>query len=64
MKTNIEIDEILMADALKTTGLSTADQVIELALKMLVQLKRQEHIKSFRGKLSWEGDLNLMRIDA
>ncbi|NEP16291.1 MAG: type II toxin-antitoxin system VapB family antitoxin [Leptolyngbya sp. SIO4C1] len=51
MKTNIEIDDTLIADALKTTGLTTTDQVIELALKMLIQLKRQENIKSFRGKL-------------
>lgn len=63
MKTNVEIDDILIADALQTTGLTTADQVIELALKMLVQLKRQENIKSFRGQLSWEGDLGGMRTD-
>ncbi|MEQ9237036.1 type II toxin-antitoxin system VapB family antitoxin [Coleofasciculus sp. E2-BRE-01] len=63
MKTNIEIDEALIADALQTTGLTTTDQVIELALKTLLQLKHQEKIKAFRGKLSWEGDLSLMRTD-
>ncbi|MBT9318034.1 type II toxin-antitoxin system VapB family antitoxin [Leptothoe spongobia] len=63
MKTSIEIDDALIADALQTTGLTATDQVIELALKMLIQLKRQEKIKAFRGKLPWEGDLNQMRTD-
>ncbi|MFG6100760.1 type II toxin-antitoxin system VapB family antitoxin [Leptothoe sp. EHU-05/26/07-4] len=61
MKTSVEIDEALIADALQTTGLTATDQVIELALKMLIQLKRQEKIKAFRDKLPWEGDLNQMR---
>lgn len=63
MKTNIEVDDALMADALQVTGLNKTDQVIELALKMLVQVKRQETIKAFRGKLRWEGDLDAMRTD-
>ena len=63
MKTSVEIDEALIADALQTTGLTATDQVIELALKMLIQLKRQEKIKAFRGKLPWEGDLNQMRTE-
>lgn len=63
MKASIEIDDALLADALQTTGLTATDQVIELALKMLIQLKRQEKIKAFRGKLLWEGDLNRMRAD-
>ena len=61
MKASVEIDDALIADALQTTGLTATDQVIELALKMLIQLKRQEKIKAFRGKLLWEGDLNQMR---
>ena len=63
MKTSVEIDDALIADALQTTGLTATDQVIELALKMLIQLKRQEKIKAFRGKLLWEGDLDRMRTD-
>lgn len=64
MKTNIEIDENLVASALKVTGLEATDKVIELALQLLIQVKRQEAIKDFRGKLAWEGDLNTMRTDA
>ncbi len=64
MKTNIDIDDTLIADALQATGLEATDQVIELALKMLVQLKRQEKIRDFRGQLTWEGDLDAMRTDS
>lgn len=63
MKTNIDIDDALIADALKVTGLTATDKVVELALTMLVQIKRQEAIKAFRGKLPWDGDLNQMRTD-
>jgi Arc/MetJ family transcription regulator len=63
MKTNVEVDKSLMADALKATGLTTTDKVIELALTMLIQIKRQEAIKAFRGKLPWDRDLNQMRTD-
>ena len=54
MKTNIDIDDALIADALKVTGLTATDKVVELALTMLVQIKRQEAIKAFRGKLPWD----------
>lgn len=64
MKTNIDIDDALIADALQATGLEATDQVIEVALKLLVQIKRQESIKALRGQLSWEGDLASMRTDA
>jgi Arc/MetJ family transcription regulator len=64
MKTNIEIDDNLVASALEVTGLEATDKVIELALQLLIQVKRQEAIKDFRGKLAWEGDLNAMRTDA
>ncbi len=63
MKTNIDIDDALIADALKVTGLTATDKIVELALTMLVQIKRQEAIKAFRGKLPWDGDLNQMRTD-
>ena len=49
MKTNIDIDDIPIANALQATSLEATDQVIELTLKMLVQLKRQEKIRDFRG---------------
>jgi len=61
MRTNIEIDEKLMNDALEASGLKTKKAVVEQALKTLIKLKKQEEIKRFRGKLEWSGDLDDMR---
>lgn len=61
MRTNIEIDDQLMNDALKATGLKTKKEAVELGLKTLIKLKKQEGIKRFRGKLKWSGDLDEMR---
>jgi Arc/MetJ family transcription regulator len=63
MRTNIVIDDKLMADALKATGARTKREVVELGLRALVQLKQQERIRGFRGKLRWTGDLERMRTD-
>ncbi len=61
MRTNIVIDDELMAEALRATGLKTKREVVEQGLKTLVRLKAQEEIKRYRGKLHWEGDLDEMR---
>jgi Arc/MetJ family transcription regulator len=61
MRTNIEIDDKLMRDALKATGLKTKKDAVELGLKTLIRLKKQENIRSLRGKLKWSGDLDDMR---
>ena len=63
VRTNIVIDDRLMADALQATGLTTKKEVVELGLKTLIKLKQQEKIKAFKGKLSWSGDLESMRHD-
>ena len=63
MRTNIVIDDDLMASALKTTGLRTKREAVELGLKTLIKLKKQESIKQFRGKLRWQGDLDELRFD-
>jgi Arc/MetJ family transcription regulator len=61
MRTNVVIDEALMAEAMKYTGLSTKKAVIEEALRTLVRLKAQEQIRTLRGELHWEGDLDALR---
>lgn len=61
MRTNIVIDDSLMKDALKATGLKTKKEVVELGLQTLVRLSQQAAIKRFRGKLKWEGDLQESR---
>lgn len=63
MRTNIFIDDKLMEDALRLTGLKTKREAVELGLRTLLRLKQQEKIRQFRGKLIWEGDLDTMRID-
>ncbi len=63
MRTNIVIDDKLMNDTLRATGIKTKREVVELGLKTLLRLRNQEKVRQFRGKLPWEGDLNAMRID-
>jgi Arc/MetJ family transcription regulator len=63
MRTNIEIDDRLMKDTLKITGLKTKREVVELALKELLRLHRQADLKKLKGKFYWEGDLEKMRLD-
>ena len=62
MRTNIVIDDKLMSDALKATGLETKREAVELGLKTLIKLKKQEGIKAFRGRLQWEGNLDELRL--
>jgi Arc/MetJ family transcription regulator len=63
MRTNIVIDDALMADAMRATGARTKREAVELGLRTLVDLRRQQEIRSHRGKLSWSGDLDAMRTD-
>ncbi len=63
MRTNIEIDDKLMQDTLRATGLKTKREAVELGLRSVLRLRRQEQIRRFRGKLNWQGDLNAMRTD-
>ncbi|MCV6614768.1 MAG: type II toxin-antitoxin system VapB family antitoxin [Cellvibrionaceae bacterium] len=61
MRTNIVIDDKLMQQALKATGLSTKKEVVEQGLRLLVQLSKQQSIRGLRGKVRWQGDLDEMR---
>jgi Arc/MetJ family transcription regulator len=64
MRTNIVIDDELMAEAFRATGLKSKRGVVELGLRTLLRLREQEKIRAFRGKLDWQGDLDAMRSDA
>lgn len=61
MRTNIVIDNGLMRQAMKATGLSTKRAVVEEGLRLLIKVKGQEGIRRLRGKITWEGDLDSMR---
>ena len=63
MRTNIVIDDKLMRDALRATGMKTKREAVEEGLRTLLRLKRQEEIRKVRGKLAWRGNLDEMRTD-
>ncbi len=55
MRTNIEIDEKLIKEAMKATGTSTKRAAVDAALRQAIQLKKQEGIRKLRGKVVWRG---------
>ena len=63
MRTNIVIDDRLMADTLKATGLRTKREAVELGLKTLLRLNQQTELRTLRGKYEWAGDIDAMRRD-
>ena len=63
MRTNIIIDDTLMTDALKASGVKTKKEAVELGLRTLIKLKQQRELRTLRGKLDWQGDLDAMRSD-
>ncbi|HBE45332.1 MAG TPA: DUF2191 domain-containing protein [Deltaproteobacteria bacterium] len=63
MRTNVVVDDELIASALKVSGLRTKKDAIEEGLKLLVQLRSQKGIRRYRGKLKWSGNLDEMRLD-
>jgi len=63
MRTNIVIDDKLMKETLRLTGLKTKREAVELGLRTVVRLRKQDEIRQFRGKLDWPGDLDAMRTD-
>ena len=63
MRMNIVIDDELMRDALRATGLKTKREVVEEGLRTLLRLRKHAQIRRYRGKLAWKGDLDAMRTD-
>jgi Arc/MetJ family transcription regulator len=63
VRTNIVIDDKLMRETLRATGLKTKREAVEEGLRTLLRLQRQAEIRKLRGRLHWKGDLNAMRTD-
>jgi Arc/MetJ family transcription regulator len=61
MRTNIVIDDKLIRDAMRATGLKTKRAVVEEGLRLLIQIKEQTQIRRLRGKVKWQGNLEAMR---
>lgn len=63
MRTNIDIDDRLMRQAMRSSGARTKRAVVEEALRLLIQTRGQSSIRRLRGKVNWEGDLNSSRLE-
>jgi len=64
MRTNIVLDDQLVSEAQKLTGIGTKRGIVEEGLKTLIRLRKQQAIKAWRGKLIWDDDLDAMRTDS
>ena len=62
MRTNIDIDDDLMRQAMRATGATTKRAAVEQGLRMLIDVRRQRAIRQLRGKVKWTGDLNASRL--
>jgi Arc/MetJ family transcription regulator len=62
MRTNIDIDDRLMRQAMRSSGARTKRGVVEEALRLLIQTRGQTAIRRLRGKVTWEGDLSVSRL--
>lgn len=63
MRTNIELDDELIAEAMAVTGLPTKKATVEEALRNLVRRHRQKNSIANLAGLGWEGDLGAARLD-
>lgn len=61
MRTNIDIDDRLMQQALRASGRTTKRGVVDEALRLLVQTRSQRGIRKLRGRIRWQGDLEVSR---
>lgn len=57
MRTNIDIDDALMAEAQKGSGHATKKQTVEDALRLMIRLRRQGDFRATFGKYRWRGNL-------
>lgn len=62
VRTNIEIDDNLMRQAMRRSGAATKRAAVEAGLRLLAQTHAQGSIRRLRGKIVWEGDLQKSRL--
>ncbi|MFY9744078.1 MAG: type II toxin-antitoxin system VapB family antitoxin [Candidatus Sulfotelmatobacter sp.] len=61
MRTNIDIDDVLMRRAMRSSGARTKKAAVEAGLRLLAETHAQRSIRRLRGKIHWGGDLNQSR---
>ncbi len=62
MQATIRIDNALIEEAMSLTDFTTKKAAVEAALRQMIRLSRQQHVRTLRGKLRWDGDLSEMRM--
>jgi Arc/MetJ family transcription regulator len=62
VRTNIEIDDRLVQQAMRSTGARTKRAVVEAGLQLLVKTHSQLAFRRLRGKVQWEGNLEESRL--
>jgi Arc/MetJ family transcription regulator len=62
MRTNIDIDDRLMREAMRRSGARTKKAAVEAGLRLLAETHAQGSIRRLRGKVDWDGDLNKSRM--
>jgi Arc/MetJ family transcription regulator len=63
MRTNIDIDDRLMRQAMRSSNARTKRAVVEEALRLLIQTRGQSRLRRLRGKVAWNGDLETSRLE-
>lgn len=63
MRTNIDIDDRVMAEAMTASGMTTKRETVEAALRLLARRKRQADMRTLFGAVDWQGDLDADRRD-
>lgn len=61
MRTNIDIDDELMSQAMRLSGAQTKKAAVEAGLRLLAQTHAQVSIRKLRGRVRWDGDLSRSR---
>jgi Arc/MetJ family transcription regulator len=61
MKTNVDLDDLLLAEAMKISGMTTKKAVLELVLKEYIRKNNIKKILRYRGKNIWEGNFEEIR---
>lgn len=62
MRTNIDIDDRLMREAMRSSGARTKRAAVEEGLRLLIETRSQRDVRRLRGKVVWEGDLDASRL--
>ena len=62
MRTNIDINDKLMRQAMRSSGAGTKRAVVEEGLRLLIRTRGQRAVRRLRGKVAWDGDLESSRL--